>query len=58
LRSVRTDTKEEIEAQEGTANVSEDDIHREVEQLNKLVQEYMDTLDKISDQKEKELMTV
>lgn len=58
LRSVRTDVKAEIEAQKGTANVSEDDIRREVEQLNKLVQEYMDKLDGIAAQKEKELLTV
>jgi ribosome recycling factor len=58
LRSIRTDIKGEVEDQKGTANVSEDDIHREVEQLNKLIQEYMDKLDSMATQKEKELLTV
>lgn len=58
LRSIRTDVKDEIEKQKGTANVSEDDIHYEIESLNKQVQEYMDKLDTIAAQKEKELMTV
>jgi ribosome recycling factor len=58
LRSIRADIKKDVEDQEGEANVSEDDIRREVEQLNKLADEYMKKLDTIADHKEAELLTV
>ncbi len=58
LRSVRADSKKEIEDQEGEANISEDDIRRDVEQLNKLAEEYIQKIDAIAQQKETDLLTV
>ncbi len=58
LRSVRTSTKKEIEAREGGDGVSEDDIRADVDQLEVEVKKYMDQLDVIVAQKEKELMTI
>lgn len=58
LRSVRTDAKQEIEDQKGEADVSDDDIHRDLEQLDKLYQEHGESLEDISRKKEQELLTV
>lgn len=58
LRSVRTDIKQEIEDLESTDNVSEDDIHRDIQQLDKLTQAQMQQLDELATAKEKELLTV
>ncbi|MBW7944640.1 ribosome recycling factor [Patescibacteria group bacterium] len=58
MRSVRTDAKKEIEDQEGQAGVSEDMIKADLETLEKKVKEYMEKIDALSADKEKELMTV
>ncbi len=58
MRSVRTDAKNEIEDQEGEAGVSEDDIHQEVEELNKFMAEYEQKLETMVSEKEKELMSI
>lgn len=58
LRSVRTNIKQQIEQQEGDVNVSEDDIHRDLSQLDKLTQQYIDQLNELAEAKEKELLTV
>lgn len=58
LRNVRTDSKKEIEDLEKTDGVSEDDVASDLESLEKLVQKYMNRLEEISAQKEKELMTL
>ncbi len=56
LRAIRTDYKQLIEDLEGADNVSEDDIHDLVEDLNQLTQKQMDNLERIAQQKEAELM--
>lgn len=58
VRAIRTDIKHVIEKQKGQADVSEDDIERDLEQLDDLVQEYISKLDSIVKQKETELLTV
>jgi ribosome recycling factor len=58
LRTIRTDAKQEIEAQEGTAGVSEDDIAFEIEQLEEQYKKYMHQLDEMATHKEKDLLTV
>lgn len=58
LRAVRTDVKQEIEDQEGEANVSDDDIHRDLEQLDKLLQAEIEKLEDMGKKKEQELLTV
>lgn len=58
VRQVRSDIKEEIESQEGEAGVSEDDIHVWLEQLQKIIDEYTDKLEKIGQSKETELKQI
>lgn len=58
LRQVRTETKQEIEDLEGEAGVSEDDIRRWLEDLQKLRDKYRDKLEELGKNKEKQLMEV
>lgn len=58
LRQIRTEIKEEIEAQEGTSGVSEDDVKAWLTSMQKSVDEYMAQLDVLAKDKEKELMTL
>lgn len=58
LRSQRTDSKKEIEGQKGESNVSEDDIKAELEELDKVTQEYTVKLEEIGESKKTELETI
>lgn len=58
IRTLRTDAKKEIESQEGTDGVSEDDIAQDVDSLEELIKEYNAKLDDMYASKEKDLMTV
>lgn len=58
LRNVRSDAKQEIEEQKGQGGVSEDDIERELEDLEKRHKKYLELLDNLSDAKEKELLKI
>lgn len=58
LRSVRSETKEDIEAQKNAGGVSEDDIERDLETLEREFKKATDQLDQISAAKEKELLTL
>lgn len=58
IRSIRTDTKKDIEKQEGQAGISEDSIAADVELLEKKTKELMDKLDQMAQAKEAELMKV
>lgn len=58
IRGVRTDIKEEIEAQEGEAGISEDSIKAWLESMQKTIEEYMLKIDGLGKEKEKELMTL
>ena len=58
LRQKRTDSKEDIEGQKGEAGISEDDIEREREQLQKMTDEFMQKIELIGKDKEKELKEI
>ncbi len=58
IRGVRTEIKEEIEAQEGEAGISEDSIKMWLESMQKTIDQYMLKIDEIGKEKEKELMTL
>lgn len=58
LRSIRTEVKKDIENQDGEANVSEDDIRRDLKELDKLTQQKIDEIDQLAKNKETELMTI
>lgn len=55
IRRVREEAKKKIEKTEG---VSKDDIHRDVEALEKVVKEYMAKIDAMGDKKETEITTI
>lgn len=58
IRQVRTEIKEEIEAQEGEAGISEDSIASWLESMQKTIDQYMAKIDELGKEKEKELMTL
>lgn len=58
LRNVRSEAKREIEDLKGQAGVSEDDISREVEDLEKVFQGFIDKIDALAQAKEKDLMSI
>jgi ribosome recycling factor len=58
LRNVRGDIRKEIEKMKDGGGVSEDDIKSDLQELDKRVKDYMDQIDLLSTEKEKELMTV
>jgi len=58
LRNVRGEIKKEIEKQEDTAGVSEDAIKQDLLELDKKVKHFMDSLDTMTAEKEKELMKI
>lgn len=58
LRTIRTDTKKDIESQEGSDGVSEDDIKADLERLEEVIKEYMQQLEDLAVKKEKDLLTI
>ncbi len=58
LRQARHQIKEMIDKRKGSANVSEDDVFKAVEELDRLTEEFMGQIEKVGEAKEKELMTI
>lgn len=58
IRQVRTEIKEQIEAQEGEAGVSEDNINYWIAEMQKMVDLFMSKIEDLEKEKEKELMTL
>jgi len=58
VRNIRTDAKKEIEDQEGTEGISEDDVKLDLSEMEQMYKKTLETLDKMTQDKEKELMTV
>jgi len=58
MRTTRGDVKNEIEDLEGQSGVSEDDIRRDLEELDKIMDEYEKKLEEIVKSKEAELMQI
>ncbi|MBP9819236.1 ribosome recycling factor [Candidatus Woesebacteria bacterium] len=58
LRSVRAETKKDIDDQEGSEGVSEDDVTAQLKKLDEELKKYMDRLEQLLAAKEKELLTV
>lgn len=58
VRQIRTEIKEEIEAQEGEAGISEDSIKMWLTSMQKAIDEYMMRIDQLGKDKEQELMTL
>jgi len=58
IRNARIDIKNEVDDQEGQAGVSEDDIHRDLGQLDKVMNQYTEKLKTFIAQKEKDLLSI
>jgi len=58
LRNVRSDSRKDIEHMKDEVGVSEDNIKSDLEQLDLEVKKYMDLIERIDQEKEKELMKV
>lgn len=58
FRSVRTDTKKDIDQQAGQPGISEDMIESDLKQLDILIKEYVVKLEELGQRKEVELMTI
>lgn len=58
VRTIRTDTKQAIEDQKGEEGISEDDIERDLKELDNLLQKALHQLEELQAQKEQELTTV
>ena len=58
LRQARHRVKEQIDDRKGSADVSEDDMRRAVENLNKLTDEYSKKIEELGKAKEAELMRI
>ncbi|NCN82873.1 MAG: ribosome recycling factor [Candidatus Pacebacteria bacterium] len=58
IRTARSETKKQIEEQKGDSGVSEDDITSSVDELEIRVKKALDDLEKVLQQKEKELLTL
>ena len=58
LRNVRRDANEELKRMEKAGEVSEDDIHRAQEQIQKLTDKHAEQVDQVTKAKEEELLEV
>lgn len=58
LRDIRADEKKAIEAKKGDAGVSEDDIARWLEEMQKLFDQYIEKIETMGEKKEAELMQI
>ncbi|CAN5278203.1 ribosome recycling factor [soil metagenome] len=58
MRNVRSEARKEIESLKDESGVSEDDIKADLEQLDIEVKKYMDLIEKLEEDKAKDLMKV
>ena len=58
IRNVREEIWKEIQKQEKDGKISEDDLRNAKEELQKMVDKYNDEIKKITELKEKEVMTI
>lgn len=58
LRQIRVEVKQKIDDQKDAAGVSEDDIHRLYDELQKIMDEYNAKLEEMEKNKEQELMAL
>ena len=58
IRQVRTEIKEQIEAQKGEAGISEDNINYWIAEMQKSIEQFMGKIEDLEKEKEKELMTL
>ncbi|MFW5984747.1 MAG: ribosome recycling factor [Halanaerobiaceae bacterium] len=58
IRNVRREANEELEELEDESEISEDNMHRGLDNIQELTDKYIDKIDELVDKKEEEIMTV
>ena len=58
VRQIRQDANKEIKAKQGKHEVSEDDAHRQMEEIQKLTDQHIKKIDELLGHKEQEVMEV
>ncbi|ACV69228.1 ribosome recycling factor [Desulfohalobium retbaense] len=58
IRNIRRDANEELKKQKNDKTISEDDMHRGQEKIQKLTDEFVDKAEKTLTEKEKEIMEI
>lgn len=58
IRQIRSEAKDEIEGLKGESGVSEDDIHRWLEEMQKAVDGHTEKIEGMGEEKEQELLTL
>jgi ribosome recycling factor len=58
IRNIRRDATDDVDKLKKTENMSEDEVKRRQEAIQKLTDKYTQTLDKVVAEKEKEVMEV
>lgn len=58
IRNIRRDENDTVKEMEKNGEISEDDLHRAQDEIQKITDEYIDKVDSIMQKKEKEIMEV
>lgn len=58
IRAERNDTKKQVDGQDGQPGISEDDIKRDLEELDKITSTYLEKMEAMGEEKEKEIRTI
>ena len=58
IRNVRRDANEEFKKLEKNGEITEDDLHRNGEEIQKLTDSYIKKIDEIAKEKENEIMEI
>ncbi len=58
IRSIRREANEELKKMQGEGDISEDNYHRALENTQELTNDYIEKIDKLLEEKEKEIMEV
>lgn len=56
IRNIRRDGNEQIKAEEKAGNISEDEVKRTLEEIQKITDKHIKKIDQIAEAKEKEIM--
>ncbi len=58
MRNIRRHMKEEIERQEDEGEISEDDFHRLLKEIDQIIHEFTEKIDELMAEKEKQVTTI
>ncbi|MBB6449279.1 ribosome recycling factor [Geomicrobium halophilum] len=58
VRNIRRDANDQIKKQEKSGDIAEDDSRREQDEIQKITDEHIQTIDKTADEKEQDIMEV